>query len=214
MIARRSSFAKFHRAILAAAGIAAAALSGCSGPNRANIELRKENQQLSAKIDQLNRRHAADQADIRVLDETTRAVEHLTEARLDQLYTTAGLRLGKLSGGFHPDPNRVGDTMLKIYVVPIDQDGDPIKAAGSFRVELFDLALPTDNRIGQWDFDLQAARADWYAQLFMYEYVLNCPFQNPPDHSSVLMRVTFTDALTGRVFTVDRDITVQLPPEQ
>jgi hypothetical protein len=26
--------------------------------------------------------------------------------------------------------------------------------------------------------------------------------------------VTFTDALTGRVFTVDRDITVQLPPEQ
>jgi len=212
VIARRSSRAYLHTAIWSAAGIAAVALSGCSGPSSANIQLRKENQQLSARIDQLNRRHDADQAQIRVLQRNANVVETLPEDRLNQLYTTAGLRLGRLCGGFHPDPNLVGDTMLKVYVVPIDQDGDPIKAAGSFQIELFDLALPSQNRIGQWNFDLQRARSDWYAQLFMYEYVFNCPWQTPPAHSSLLLRVTFTDALTGRVFSIDRDITVQLRP--
>src|SRR5208282_86299 len=102
------------------------------------------------QIDQLNRRHAADQAEIRAL-QGKHAVQSLPESRLNQLYTTAGLRFGKLTGGFHADSNLTGDTMVKVYVVPIDQDGDPIKAAGTFRIELFDLALAGDNRIGEWN---------------------------------------------------------------
>jgi outer membrane murein-binding lipoprotein Lpp len=199
-------------ATLLALGIAALSLSGCGSPNQANIQLRKDNQQLSAQIDQLNRQHTADTATIQAL-QATNAVQTLPQSRLNELYTVAGLRLGKLTGGFHPDPNAVGDTMLKVYVVPTDQDGDPIKAAGTFKIELFDLALAKDNRIGQWDFDLQQTHANWYSQLFMYTYVLSCPWQTQPIHSNLLARVTFTDALTGRVLTVDRDINVQLPPK-
>ena len=100
--------------------------------------------------------------------------------------------------------------MLKIYVVPIDGTGDEIKAAGSFRVELFDLALGPTNRIGEWDFDLSAAKADWYGPL-LYSYVLDCPWQTVPRHRNLLARVTFTDALTHRIFIVDRQVTVQPP---
>jgi outer membrane murein-binding lipoprotein Lpp len=200
-------------AILAALALAAIALTGCGSPNQANIQLRKDNQQLQSQIDQLNRQHALDAATIQSLS-ATNAIKTLPQSQLNELYTAAGLRLGNLTGGFHPDPNKVGDTMLKVYVVPTDQDGDPIKAAGSFQVELFDLALPTNNRIGEWTFDIQAAHANWYSQLFMYTYVLSCPWQTQPTHSQLLARITFTDALTGRVFTVDRDVTVQLPPQQ
>lgn len=188
------------------------ALGGCAGPSKANIELRKQNQQLQAKIDQLQLAHNADQASIRALQAKWPTTRTLPQSELDQLFTTAGLRLGSLTGGYHPDPQKSGDTELRIYVVPIDESGDPIKAAGAFRVELFDLALKTGNRIGQWDFDLTAARDSWRAQLYFYTYILQCPWQIAPVHAQLLARVTFTDALTHRVFTVDRDVTVQPPP--
>jgi len=188
------------------------ALGGCAGPSKPNIELRKQNQQLQAKIDQLQRGHDTDQATIGALQAGRPTTRTLPQSELDQLFTAAGVRLGSLTGGYHPDPEKIGDTLLRVYVVPIDESGDPIKAAGTFRVELFDLALKTANRIGQWDFDLKTARDSWRAQLFFYTYVLQCPWQTVPVHAQLLLRVTFTDALTHRVFTTDRDVTIQLPP--
>jgi outer membrane murein-binding lipoprotein Lpp len=187
---------------------------GCSGtPSKVNIELRKKNQDLSSQIDELQMRHSADEATIRGLQSHATTVPILPEDELDQLFTTAGLRFDRLTGGYHPDPNQPGDTMLKIYVVPIDASGDDIKAAGTFHVELFDPALGATNRIGQWDFDLQAAKANWYGKALLYEYVLSCPWQIVPTHGKLLVRVTFTDALTHRVFTVDREVLVQVPAQ-
>jgi hypothetical protein len=193
-----------------------AAAGGCFGgnPSQANIQLRKDNQQLSDQINQLKLQHAADQASIRALQAGATTVPSLPESRIDELFTTAGLRLGKTTGGFRPDPNKYGDTMVKVYVTPIDQEGDPLKAAGSFKIELFDLALNDHNRIGQWDFDLETAKADWYSALFLYDYVLNCPWQTVPAHANLLLRVTFTDALTQRTFTTDKEITIQPPTAQ
>jgi len=191
--------------------LALGALAGCAGPSKPNIELRKQNQQLEAKIDQLQRGHDADQATIRALQAGRPTTRTLPQSELDQLFTTASLRFGSLTGGYHPDPQKSGDTELRIYIVPIDESGDPIKAAGTFRVELFDLTLKTGNRIGQWDFDLKAARDTWRAQLYFYTYILRCPWQIAPLHAQLLARVTFTDALTHRVFTVDRDVTIQPP---
>jgi hypothetical protein len=182
---------------------------GCRGPSQANIELRKENQNLSTTIGQLQRRHEADLATISALQNKSGTVPMLPEDRLAELFTTSGIRLAKSTGGFHDDPNAAADTMIKVFVVPIDQEGDPLKAAGSFHIELFDLSLPKDNRIGMWDFDNKAARQLWYAQLMFYTYILKCPLQTTPAHANLLLRVTFVDDLTQRSFTVDRDLTLQ-----
>ena len=56
------------RALGIVAIVASLALMGCSNtPNQANIELRKQNQQLRDQIEDLNLRHDADQATIRGL---------------------------------------------------------------------------------------------------------------------------------------------------
>ncbi len=197
---------------LALALIGGVSLAGCGGlPSKANIELRKQNQQLDAQIDDLNRRHAADLATIRGLQAQATTVPVLPEDQVDQLFTVAGLKFGGLTGGYHPDPNQAGDTMLKIYVVPIDEQGDKIKAAGSFHVDLFDLSLKSENRIGAWDFDSQSTRSDWNGSGLLYSYVLDCPWQTVPVNPKLTARITFADALTHRVFTVDRDVTVQPP---
>ncbi len=201
------------RALLGTLAGALVMASGCSGPSQANIELRKQNQDLQDKITQLDRQHQADLGTILGLEANTKTELTLPQHQLDELFTAAGLQFGSGTGGSNPDPSKPADTMLKVHVVPTDVDGDPIKAAGTFRIELFDLALQQGNRIGQWDFDLAASKAHWYAHAFLYTYVFDCPWQAQPTHSDLEVRVTFTDALTHRVIVGKRDVKVQLPPQ-
>src|SRR5690242_13566088 len=79
--------------------VAAPMLTGCGSPNTANIELRKQNQELHDKIDQLTRAHEADAATIRGLQNKAGAVPTLPQDRLDKLFTVHGLTLGRLTGG-------------------------------------------------------------------------------------------------------------------
>jgi hypothetical protein len=197
------------RILLLAVFLAPAACS--SRPDQANVLLRKQIQDMQAQIDQLHRQHDLDQASILGLQSSVKTVPTLPPDELDQLFTAAGLQFGRLTGGDRPDSSLTYDTLLKVYVVPIDLSGDALKAAGTFRVELFDLNLPHQQRIGRWDFDPDAARQAWHGPL-LYTYVLACPWQSPPIHARLLARVTYNDLLTHRIFTSDREVTVTPPP--
>src|SRR3954469_16777996 len=73
-------------------------LFGCSQPNTANIELRKKIDELQSQNEQLRRQHEADQATVAGLKGAT-TVPSLAEDRLAQLFTTHGLKFGRLTGG-------------------------------------------------------------------------------------------------------------------
>jgi hypothetical protein len=111
------------------------------------------------------------------------------------------------------DPALPGDEVLKVYAVPFDQHHDPIKAAGSFVVEAFDLSIPDDNRLGRWEFDLAESGRHWTGQLFSYYYVLPCPWERAPLSDQITVRVTFRDALTGREFTEQKVLSI-IPPRR
>ena len=194
-------------------GLLLLGLLGCSGPSKANIDLRKEIQDLKDQVAQQDRQHTADKASIEALQSRATTVPVLPEQQIEQLYTTHGLALGKLTGGAH-DPGQNADSMVKVYATPTDDDGEEFKAAGSFTVELFDLALPTQQRIGQWDFDLAQSRQHWLGHAMLYEYVLPCSWQTRPTHTALLLSVTFVDALTHRSFNVKREINVNVPAPQ
>ena len=183
----------------------AISLAGCSNmPDKANIQLRKQIQSMQANIDQLNHQHDADEATIRGLESSATTVPTLPPDEIDQLVTASGFRFGKVTGGWRADPNAPADTELKVFVVPTDEQGDDLKAAGSWHVELFDLNLK-DPRIGQWDFDPATAKNAWVGTFLVYMYALDCPWQTAPTHEKLLVRVTYTDLLTHRVFTEDYD---------
>ena len=99
---------------------------GCGKPNAANIELRKQNQQLTQQIEDLDRRHQADVARIRTLESQQESLPTLPQERLDKLFTTHGIRFGKLTGGFDADPKQPGDEAVKIYLVPFDAQGNDL----------------------------------------------------------------------------------------
>jgi hypothetical protein len=189
-----------------------ALLSACAGPDKVALELRKKNQTLSDQIEQLNNQHKGDEESIAALEAHATTVPVLPKSRLNDLFTAVDLKFGRLTGGYKSDPNAAADEMVKVYVVPTDEQESAIKAAGSFHIELFDLALLTGNRIGQWDFSIEQTRARFFDSAILYTYVLDCPWQKPPAHSKLTLRVTFTDALTQRVITRDQEISVELKP--
>jgi hypothetical protein len=98
-----------------------------------------------------------------------------------------------------------------VYAAPTDDSGQPLKAAGSFVVEAFDLAKGSDNVAGHWEFNVDLARQDWFGQAMLYTYVLTCPLQRSPEHAELTLKVTFRDELTGREFNVQKVVKVELP---
>jgi hypothetical protein len=205
--------------------VSAVALSltaiGCGGtPSAANISLRKELQQRDQTIDQLKIEHQGDLADLRARRYPTTML--LAPDELAKLYTVHGISFGKLTGGSNLDTDKPFDEGVKVYVVPTDDDGQPIKAAGSFTVELFDLNFSQNNLVGEWHFNLEQTRQNWYGAAFLYNYILTCPWntggsqgaqrQRVPAHSALTLRLTFHDELTGREFTEQRSINVNPPP--
>jgi len=201
----------FHKAWLIPAAMLFIA-AGCHSPDPTNILLRNENGALSGRIEGLNRRHDADEATIAALQRKGPTTVSLSQDRVENLFTTHGLAFGLLTGGYNADNSDGPDDGLEIAVVPTDDQGDPLKAAGSFTVQAFDLATPKNPLIGTWTFPLQKSHDLFYAHLSMYTYILKCPWQHLPQHGDLMARVTFDDELTGRQFTVDRPIKVTLKP--
>ena len=186
-------------------------LTGCgSKPMAANIKLREDVQNLQARVDQLESQHRSDLKTIAALQPTSTTKPELSGAQADALYTTHGIRLGKITGGADFDPNSPGDEGLKVYVTPYDDDGDAFKAAGAITVEAFDLSAEKP-QIGKWSFSAAEAKKLWNGQALLYEFVIPCPWQTRPQHEDVTVKVTFTDSLTGRSFTEQKLVKVKLP---
>lgn len=189
-------------------------LSGCGSPSAANIELRKQNQTLQAQVDQLTAQHTRDVQTLAACERSHPTTLQLSPERLESLVTTHGISFGHLTGGDNPDATKAVDTELKVFVAPIDADGNPIKAAGTFKIEAYDLDDPKKPLIGTWNFDLKQTSASFYSQFSLYTYMLECPFQTKPTHPNLTIHVTFADELTGRQFEDQVRGTVRLATTQ
>ena len=187
------------------------ASTGCqfNRPRKANIELRKEAQTLRDQIAELTSERDAAVAQARA-GESSRAVPTLPVERLDKLFTAAGLKFGKVVIGNDADAERPGDEGVKLTLIPIDQFGDECKLAGSFTIELFDLAAEPA-RIGLWTIDTSTAQKKWVSTFVIDAYVFELPWQTPPAHSKLTVKATFVDELTGRTFDAQRELTVNVP---
>src|SRR5436305_15275531 len=108
------------KAILLLTLVLSALLIGCGSLSAANIQLRKENQDLRDRVGQLKRELAGRDATIRAM-ESRRAgttVPTLPADTLAQLFTTHGLSIGRLTGESDLDAMHPGNEGLKIRFVP------------------------------------------------------------------------------------------------
>jgi outer membrane murein-binding lipoprotein Lpp len=188
--------------------------AGCGSPSAANNELRKQNQDLQAQIKRLTTEQDGALRIIQGLRDSKGTIQTLPTTRLARLFTTHGIQFGRLTGGADIDPNKPGDDGLAVYVFPVDQMGQKLKAAGTFDVEAFDLAQLGQNQVGHWHLDLDQAKAGWNSTLLEYTYAFILPWQTTPHHPEITIKVTFVDELTQTPFVAQEVVQIALPPSQ
>lgn len=189
--------------------IAAAVLAGCA-PSSANIKLRKENQQLQDRIAALETRRSGDLASIKAMESQSAIPPLVPQSKLEGLFTAHGLTFGRLTGGYREPATAASETGVVVHVVPTDEQGQTLKAAGRFYVTVFDLGVPEKPLVGQRKFSLAEARESWNGRALLFNYVLKVPFQIAPKHDELLIRVEFIDELTGRTITAEKNIKIRL----
>ena len=120
------------------------------------------------------------------------------------LFVTDKLEFGKLTGGADTDRTTPGDETLRVYVQPVDRYGDELKAAGAFTITATtDAADPA--KLGQWTFAPADAARMWRNRFSTYGYVLDCPLDDGVEPGPIVVRVEFTESLTGKTFTAKTD---------
>ncbi len=201
------------KSVYRAGGLLLAVLAaGCGTPDAANVLLRKQNQQLQSSVDTLTAQHGRDVTTLAAAEAARPTLPTLPPDRLAKLVTVHGVEFGRLTGGDNPDTILGPDTLLRVYVVPIDGQGTPIKAAGAFTVEAFDLDDPAHPLVGTWRFPVEQTRDLFVSRFSLYTYVLDCPWQTVPPHPDLTVKVTFDDELTGRRFVGQTQVKVHPAP--
>lgn len=192
--------------------VAMTALAGC-GPDP-TLALRKE---LLETQDQL--RHSRQQSlllsrKLHRKDQQIRTLQALDAGkRMDQLFTTHGVRIGRYSTGVNLN-EEPGDDGVKVFVQPIDQHGTTIKAAGEVTIQLYDLAAPADkNLLSTHKWPVDKLHDKWTSGFMASYYIFEFPFTGgPPRHEKITVRVQFVDYLTGRTFTDQKLCKLSLRP--
>jgi len=125
------------------------------------------------------------------------------EVRLENMYDLKRVQITRYTGFYTNEENGKKVKKLIVYFQPIDQDGDVIKATGSVNVELWDLNRPVKEALlGRWNVGPEELRKAWLATVLVINYRLG--FDAPAEVDNVkeplVVKVTFTDYLSGRVF--------------
>jgi len=183
-------------------------LAGCApaeDPMALQLQEALAARQRLAKENEALRRELQKQ---RQLVETLRA---LPAGRLESLVRVEKAEIGRYSGGVDRN-GQPGHDAVRVYLNLFDQHGSQIKAAGDVTIQLYDLAAPPqENFLAEHAWKAEKLHERWAGGFISNHYVFDCPRPERLAHEDVTVRLSFTDYLTGRSFTDQRVVKVELP---
>jgi hypothetical protein len=131
------------------------------------------------------------------------------DVKFSDLYLLEQVSIGGRTSLYDKDENGKPEKLL-VYLQPIDDQGDILKAVGSVDVELWDLGKnPEQARLYQWHVDPEQLKKLWFSTVLTANYRL-C-FDVGETVGSIkdplTVKVVFTDYLTGKVF--NEEVTIK-----
>ena len=199
-----------RRAILACCLLVAAA--GCENiggisPAEQIRTLREEKRQLTRQIEQ-----STDQNE--QLKKQLEVLSGLPAEKLENLYELRKIKITGYTGFYDKDNDGKKETLI-VYIQPIDEENDIVKATGAVDVQLWDLDRNDGEALlGAWRVEPDELKKLWFATLITINYRLTFDVAGkidpaPEPTSGLTVRVTFTDYLSGKVFTEQKVIEPQ-----
>ena len=177
-------------------------MAGCVNGNKTS-PLVEQIQQLKQEKTQLQKQFEQSRAE----NEQLKKQEHVLSALPEQvkgenLYRLQKIEITRYTNLYDKDKDGKKEKLI-VYIQPIDEDGDIIKATGAVDVQLWDLNKEDGEALlGQWSVEPEQLKKLWFATLITINYRLTFDVADKIDdfEEPLTVKVTFTDYLTGKVF--------------
>lgn len=189
------------------------AATGCESAGRRKpvsasqiVELEDQKSELEREIKGLKQENEK-------LNKQVEVLLGLPEDRLQNIHRLRRVKITRYTNFYDKDDDGKKEKLV-VYLQPIDEDGDIIKAPGTVDVQLWDLNKENGKALlGEWHIGQNELRKLWFKTIVTVNYRLTFDVadkvENPKDPMTVY--ATFTDYLTGKVFKEQKAI--KPPPE-
>ncbi len=183
-------------------GFLLAAIAGCDGaagpdPLKEEINtLKQEKKQLTRQMEQSISENEKLKKQIMVLSGLP------TDTKLENFYNLQRVKITGFTNFYDKDKDGRREKLI-VYIQPIDQDGDVVKATGSVDVQLWNLNKANGKALlGQWHVKPDELRKLWFATLVTINYRLTFDVADKIEkfEEALTVKLTFTDHLSGKVF--------------
>ena len=186
-----------------------AIFAGCANKDAKLLEAQTQNRQLRQQLRQSQEIIETQQDTISRQTEQIDNLTNLGPGRLDVLFTVDRIKLGRYTGGTNLD-EVPGDDGVRVYIIPQDDAGRTVTAAGSIEVNVFDLAHTTEPLLMSYSFSPPQARQHWHGGGLANHYDITCPWKDTlPSGNEITIRVKFVDYLTGQAFTATKECRIR-----
>jgi hypothetical protein len=125
------------------------------------------------------------------------------EKKAESLYQLQAVKIGRYTNLYDEDKNWTKEKLI-VYVQPVDEVGDIIKAAGAVDVQLWDLnKKESESLVAQWRIEPNELKKLWLNSMFSgnYRLTFDLPALEEKADRALTIKVAFTDYLSGRTFT-------------
>jgi hypothetical protein len=163
--------------------------------------LREEKAQLTYELERAESRNERLERQIEVLS-------GLPENKLEGLYELQRVKVTRYTNLYDKDKDGQYEKLI-VYIQPIDEEGDIVKATGAVDVQLWDLNREQDEAlVGQWHVGPEELKELWFATIIITNYRLTFDVADKIEEfkEPLTVKVTFTDYLSGKVFKEQRVI--------
>jgi len=175
--------------------------------------LAEQIQQLKQEKTELTRQIERSENENKQLKQQIHVLSGLPEeAKAENLYRLQRVKITRYTNFYDKDKDGKKEKLI-VYIQPLDEEGDIVKATGAVDVQLWDLnsSQADEALLGQWHITPDQLKKLWFATLITINYRLTFDVADKVDDfdQPLTVKVTFTDYLTGRVFEEQRVIKPQ-----
>jgi cell division protein FtsL len=176
--------------------------SGCLDTNKQQTtladqvdKLEEQNAQLQKQIEQTKSENEELKSQVQVLSGMPEQVKG------ENLYHLKKIKIGRYTDLYDKDKDGKMERLI-VYIQPIDEDGDIIKAAGDVDVQLWNLSKEQDQALlCKGHVKGEELKKLWFAALMThYRLEFNVTGKIDEFKDPLTVKVVFTDYLTGKVF--------------
>jgi hypothetical protein len=193
--------------LIALSALMVMTLTGCERSLKEDLPVWQSNKRLLEKTDQLENQVRTLEADNKQLKQQVDTLGSIgKEMRLESLYNIGSINIVSSTGIYTKKKGQPPE--LLVYFSPIDQSGDAIKAAGKLDVELWNIASKENEAlIHKWEIGPESLAKHWGTGLMssFYRVSLQLP-ENMPKSGDFVVRLSFTDYLSGKILTARQSI--------